>query len=188
MEDSRQVVFPSYQVGACCLPLLLCATHHSCTKLERRVPGRCLPSPRPPGRRPLCPHLRLRGAGQSAANHGMFPRAPGGMLGDRGRRETQLKDRAGPSWGHGGSVGTVDTHSSRGWAQRMPALNMQKTWKWSGEGQLTVHEERAGDGDLNAGLWRTEEAGSIDKPGGRDKSYTVQLVFLCMRQEDNCLI
>lgn len=125
---------------------------HSCTKLKCRVPRRCLPSPRQPGRRPLCPHLRLRGAGQSAANHGMFPRALGGMLGDRGRRETQLKDRAGPSWGHGGSVGTVDTHSPRGWAQRMPALNMQKTQKWSGEGQLTVHKDRTGDKDLNTDL------------------------------------
>lgn len=139
----------------------------SCAKLECRVPGRCLPSPRPPGRRPLCPHLRLRGAGQSAANHGMFPRAPGGMLGGRGRRETQLKDRAGPSWGHGGSVRTVDTHSPRVWAQKMPALNMQKTWKWSGEGQLTVHEDRSTVRDLNTGLWGTE-AGSIAKPGGRD--------------------
>lgn len=73
----------------------------SCATMQRRVPGRCLPSPRPPGRRPLCPHLRLRGAGQSAANHGMFPGAPNGMLGDRGRRETQLRERAGPSRGHG---------------------------------------------------------------------------------------
>lgn len=43
-----------------------------------------------------------------------------------------MKDRAGPSWGHGGSVGTVDTHSPRSWVQRIPALNMRKTWKWSG--------------------------------------------------------
>lgn len=43
------------------------------------------PGLRPPGRRPLCPHLRHRGAGQSAANHGMFPRAPGpGMSAGRG--------------------------------------------------------------------------------------------------------
>ena len=44
---------------------------------KTHLAGARVRGPRPPGRRPLCPHLRHRGAGQSAANHGMFPGAPG---------------------------------------------------------------------------------------------------------------
>lgn len=64
------------------------------------------PSLRPPSRRPLCPHLRLRGAGQSAANHGMFPGAPGpgmsaagreraGSPGEESRGDTEGRTRVG---------------------------------------------------------------------------------------------
>lgn len=89
-----------------------------------------VPSLRPPGRRPLCPHLRLRGAGQSAANHGMFPGAPGPGMSAAGRERAGAPERrvgetqeAGPGWGADpGIAGRRWRTTVHDWIPRCPSL------------------------------------------------------------------